>query len=74
MATKSPESKGRDRAISTLSTLVQILDVAQGVCGFPPAQIAIGSTSALLAVIRVRFPLLSHCECPVHGYSGYHGQ
>jgi hypothetical protein len=56
MATESPQSKGRDRAIPTLEALIQILEVAKVACVFPPAQVAIGSTSALLMIIKARIP------------------
>jgi hypothetical protein len=54
MAAESPQLKGRDRAIPALDALIQILEVAKVACVFPPAQVAIGSTSALLMIIRVR--------------------
>jgi hypothetical protein len=53
MATKSPQPKGPDRAIPALEALIQILEVAKVACVFPPAQVAIGSTSALLMIIKV---------------------
>ena len=74
MTTESPQSKGRDRAISTLDTLIQTLDTAKNACGIPPAQIAIDSTSALLILIRVRSPPVLYYEPPVHGYSGHREQ
>lgn len=74
MTTKSPQPKERDRAISTLDTLIQILDVAKDACGIPPAQVAFGSTSTLLAMIRVRSLLLCHYKFPVHIHSGLYDQ
>ena len=56
MGTESPQLKGRDRALSTLDALIQILDVAKNACGIPPAQVAFGSTSTLLTIIRVCSP------------------
>jgi hypothetical protein len=53
MATKSPQPKGHDRAIPVLEAFIQILEVAKVACVFPPAQVAIGSTSALLMIIKV---------------------
>ena len=54
MATGSPQPlEGRERALSTLDAFIHILDVAKDVCIFPPAQVAIASTSALLTIIRV---------------------
>jgi hypothetical protein len=62
MATKSPQEKGRDRDIPTLEALIQILEVAKVACVFPPAQVAIGSTSALLMIIKVYSLLSCHSE------------
>ena len=59
MATESPQPKGRDRTLPALDVLIQILEVAKVACVFPPAQVAIGSTSALLMVIRVPPPSTS---------------
>jgi hypothetical protein len=59
MASSQPP-KGRDHVLSTLNVLIQALDIAKDVCGIPPAQIALGSASALLTMIRVRSPIL--CE------------
>ena len=74
MATKSPQPKGHDRAIPALDALIQILEVAKVACAFPPAQIAIGSTSALLMIIKVP-SLLIHCYgFPIHVSSGLYGQ
>jgi hypothetical protein len=73
MATESPQSKGRDRAIPTLEALIQILEVAKVTCVFPPAQVAIGSTSALLMIIKVCPLLLCNSESPVDIPSGLHG-
>jgi hypothetical protein len=73
MATESPQPKGRDRAIPALEALIQILEVAKVACVFPPAQLAIGSTSALLMIIKARSLLLYHHESQVDTYSGLHG-
>jgi hypothetical protein len=74
MTTESPRPKGRDRAIPALEALIQILEVAKVACVFPPAQVAIGSTSALLMIIKVRSLLLCHSESQVVPYSGLHGK
>jgi hypothetical protein len=72
MATKSPQPNGRDRAIPALEALIQILEVAKVACVFPPAQVAIGSTSALLMIIKVcifpyTLPLLVDVGSGLHG-------
>ena len=74
MATNTPQQKGRDRAVSTLNALIQILNIAKDACAIPPAQVAFGSVSVLLTMIRVRFPLFCNHQLPIHVYSGYHGQ
>ena len=52
----SPQQpKGRDGVISTLDVFIQAINVAKDTCGIPPAQIAFGSASVLLTMIRVRF-------------------
>ena len=58
MASTSQRQKGRDGALSTLDVLIQVLTIAKGACGIPPAQVAFGSAVALLAMIRVRGPRL----------------
>lgn len=74
MATELSHSKGRDRLLSTLNTLIQILDVAKVACVVPPAQAAFGSASVLLAMIRVHSLLLYRYQSLVHVHSGLHGQ
>lgn len=49
----SPQIEGRDRDLPTLDALIQILVAFEAACIFPPAQIAICSTTALLNIIRV---------------------
>ena len=51
-------SKGRDVALSTLDVVIQGLNLAKDACAIPPAQLALGSASVLLTIIRVHFPLL----------------
>ena len=74
MAAKSPQPKGHDRALPALDALIQILEVAKVACVFPPAQVAIGSTSALLMVIKVPSLLLYLCGFPIHVHPGLYGQ
>ena len=54
----SQQSKGRDGALSALDVLIQALNLAKDTCGIPPAQVALGSASVLLTMIRVHFPLI----------------
>jgi hypothetical protein len=56
MALASQRPKGRDGVLSTLDVVIQTLNLAKDACGIPPAQAVFGSVSALLTMIRVRFP------------------
>ena len=47
--------KGRDSALAALDVFIQGLNLAKDTCGIPPAQIALGSASVLLTMIRARF-------------------
>jgi hypothetical protein len=75
MASTSQQQKGRNRVIPTLDVFIQALNIAKDACGIPPAQIALGSASTLLTMIRVRFPLLLSKNQPLtHAYLGHLGQ
>ena len=58
MASMSQQTKGRDGVLPTLDVFIQILNIAKDTCGIPPAQVALGAASVLLAMIRVHPPLL----------------
>jgi hypothetical protein len=73
-STPQPQT-GRDAVLPTLDVFIQVLDIAKDACGIPPAQIALGSASTLLTMIRVRVPLLLCGYRPrTHVYLGHHGQ
>jgi hypothetical protein len=57
MALTSQQQKGRDGAISALDVSIQALNIAKDTCGILPAQVAFGSASVLLSMIRACFPL-----------------
>lgn len=57
MATKSKPPKGRDGTISSLNVAIEALNLAKEISGIAPAKAAFGSVSALLAMIRVPFPI-----------------
>ena len=61
MASSQPP-KGRDAVLPALDVLIQALNIAKDACGIPPAQIALGSASTLLSLIRVSFPILCKFE------------
>ena len=74
MASTSQQQTGRDRVLPTLDVFIQVLSIAKDTCGIPPAQIAFGSASVLLSMIRARFPLLSNDALLTPVYPGYDGQ
>lgn len=51
----SQRPRGRDAALTALDLLIQTLNIAKDACGVPPAQVAFGSASVLLMMIRVHF-------------------
>jgi hypothetical protein len=73
MASTSQQPEGRDLVLPTLDVFIQVLSIAKDTCGIPPAQIAFGSASVLLSVIRVHF-LLCGDELLTHVYPGHVGQ
>jgi len=53
MASTSVQAEGRDVVLPTLDVLIQMLEIAKDACrNIPKAQIAVGSVSALLIMIR----------------------
>ena len=73
MTSRSQPQKGRDAVLPTLDVLIQALNIAMDACGIPPAQIALGSASTLLTMIRVRLNQLREDELPTHPYLGHDG-
>ena len=74
MASTSQQPKGCDGVLSALDLFIQALNLAKDTCGIPPAQVAFGSASALLTMIRVRFPPLSQDGPPTHFHIGHDGE
>jgi hypothetical protein len=70
----SQQQKGRDGVLSTLDVFIQALNVAKDSCGIPPAQIAFGSASVLLTMIRVCFLLLCKDKLLTRVHLGHDGQ
>ena len=60
------QPKGRDGVLTALDLLIQALNIAKDACGIPPAQVAFGSASVLLTMIRVCFSLLPEDEFVAH--------
>ena len=52
----SQQPKVRDGVLTTLDLFIQALNISKDACGIAPAQVALGSASVLLTMIRVRFP------------------
>ena len=74
MASTSKQSKRRDGIISTLDVFIQVLSIAKDTCAVPPAQIAFGSASVLLTMIRVHPSLLCEKNLSTHACLGHDGQ
>ena len=74
MTSTPHRENGRDLVIPTLDALIQTLNIAKDVCGIPPAQIALGSASTLLTMIRVHSPLLRQNEPLTYAYLGHDGE
>ena len=73
MTSTSQRQEGRVRVIPTLDVFIQVLSIAKDTCGIPPAQVAFGSASVLLTMIRVRPPLLredKYVTCASLGHIG----
>ena len=74
MASTSQRQKGRDRALSALDAVIQVLSLAKDSCGIPPAQAVFGVASIILAMIRVRSSPLCDCAFLNRGCPGFFGQ
>ena len=70
MASASKPQKGREVVLPTLDVFIQALNIAKDACGIPPAQIALGSASTLLTMIKVR-SLLCKVELPTNVHIGH---
>ena len=66
MSSSKPPKDGRDGALTALGLLIQTLNIAKDACGIPPAQVALGSASTLLTMIRVRLSLLREVKLLTH--------
>ena len=73
MATTPPQSEGRDEALSSLTTSIEALNLAEQNSSIQPAKTVFGSAGGLLARIKVRSP---HCddEFLVHICLGFDGR
>ena len=74
MAENSPETNGRDRALSALDGFIKTLRIASAACGVPPAQVAYASVSTLLTTIKVRSIQSYDDEFRLRIYLGQNGQ
>ena len=66
MSSSKPPKDGRDGGLTALGLLIQTLNIAKDACGIPPAQVALGSASTLLTMIRVRLSLLREVKLLTH--------
>lgn len=62
----SQRLKGHDSVLTALDLLIQTVNIAKDACGIPPAQVAFGSASVLLTMIRVPLSLLREVEFLTH--------
>ena len=74
MATGSQRPEAQNNVLSALDIGTQTLNLAKDACGIPPAQMAFGSTRALLAMIRVCWLPFPDFVLPVDVYPGPYGQ
>jgi hypothetical protein len=71
MASSQQQTARRDGVLSTLDVFIQALNFAKDSCGIPPAQIAFGSASVLLTMIRVCSLLLFSEALLIRAYLGH---
>jgi len=66
MDAETKPSKRRDNVISSLNMAIDVLNIAKEVSSITPAKAVFGSVSALIVMIKVRFPLPSvlHTQFP----------
>jgi hypothetical protein len=64
--TSSQQPKGRDAVLTSLDLFIQTLIIAKDACGIPPAQVAFGSATVLLTMIRVHFSIFRQDKIPTH--------
>jgi hypothetical protein len=70
----SQQQTARDGVLPTLDVFVQALNFAKDSCGIPPAQIALGSASVLLTMIRVCFLFFREEILLIRVYLGHDSQ
>ena len=75
MDVKSQRQKGRDGALSALNVAIDALNHMKDMSGsIAPAQVAFGSVSVLLTIIKVPSPLFCGDNLPIHVNPGLYGQ
>ena len=60
MEGKSQQPKGKDRVISTLNGLIEVLNIAKEIASNTPAKAAFGSVVIILTMVKVS-NLLAFC-------------
>jgi len=63
----------QDNVLSSLNVAIEVLNLAEKISSITPAKAAFGSVSALLTMIRVRFPLVRDDIFQVYGSPGLGG-
>jgi hypothetical protein len=69
MASTSQQPRRRGGVTTVLDGSIQALNLAKDTCGVPPAQVAFGSASAFLTMIKVHIPLSTRTALwlkPIH--------
>lgn len=74
MASASQPPKGGDGLLSPLDGSIQFLNLAKDTCGIPPARVVFSSASAVLTMIRVRFPPLCEAQLSADVNLGHNGE
>ena len=74
MDAKSKRQKRQENTLSLLNVTIEALNLAKEVSSATPAKAVFGSVSAILSMIKVRFPLVSNHLLQVHVQSGLDDQ
>ena len=69
----SKRQKGQESVLSFLNAAIEAMNLAKEVSSATPAKAVFGTVSALLTMIKVRFPPSSDGTVKVHAESGIDG-
>ena len=74
MDAKSKRQKRQENTLSLLNVAIEAVNLAKEISDATPAKAVFGSVSAILSMIRVRFPLIYNNLPQVHVQSGLDDQ